>query len=147
MRNLDSWVKRSWSSAPAVLQHERTQRPCPRGLRAPDQYRTEELIEEIRKFRVLWNRDARGFYSPHSRFAAYKQVADKMNRRFPELRPWSAEEIDFHWRILVQYEFACLVEHRNGDKPHSFTCRFKLMSFMEAGLRACTDFRTFVPRL
>ncbi|KAH7713712.1 hypothetical protein AAVH_18946 [Aphelenchoides avenae] len=149
MRNLDGWVKRLSSSARAVLQNDgRSAAPkCSRGLRAPGDYRTNELIEEVRNRRVLWCRDARAYKSSALRYGAYKRVAEALNRRFPEVRPWSAEEVDFHWRTLVQYQYACLKEHGAGEKPHSSTCRFEQMSFIDGYLSVCSDFRTIVPRM
>lgn len=82
-----------------------------------------------------------------TRRAAYKRVAEAMNRRFPDLRRWYPEEVDFHWRLLVQYQYACLHEHGHCGKPHSFTCRFESMSFVDAGLRVCDNFRTLLPRI
>lgn len=152
MRTLDSWLSRSVSSsAPDSLRTDAADEPPParrpRGLRAPDQYRTNELIEEIRKNRVLWSRDARGFRSQTARTAAYKRVAAAMNRRFPDVRPWHAEEVQHHWRLLVQYQYACVSEHGQNGKPHSFTCRHDQMSFMNDALRAYNDWRSFVFRM
>jgi hypothetical protein len=149
MRNLDSWLARTSSSAPELMQNDPTNRAPspkrPRGLRAPSDFRTNELIDELREKRVLWCPEARGFYSSTARKAAYKSVADAMNRCFPELRPWHYEEVDGHWRLLCQYQYACLTEHGPNGKPHTFTCRFERMSFMDASLRACTNWRTFIP--
>lgn len=151
MRNLDSWVQRAACSTPAVLESDKAdntpQSKCPRGLRSPDQFRTDELIGEIRKHRVLWSRSARRFHSPTVRDAAYRRVAIAMNRRFPELRPWCAEEVESHWRLLVQYEYACFVEHGPDGKSHSFTCRLSQMSFMRPELSSLINWYTFIPRI
>lgn len=151
MRSLDSWVKRMSCSAPAVVQtgpaHDKQSHKRPRGLRASDQYHTDDLVEEVRKHRVLWSRDTRGFHSTTARSAAYKRVANAMNRRFPNLRPWHSEEVRHHFRILVQYQYACLFEHGNGKKPYSITCRRDLMSFLDTELLSVVDWRTFVSRL
>ncbi|KAH7700478.1 nuclease HARBI1-like protein [Aphelenchoides avenae] len=53
-----------------------------RGIRASDQYRTEDLVGEVRKHRVLWSREAREFHSTAARSMAYKRVADAMNAAF-----------------------------------------------------------------
>ncbi|KAH7712367.1 hypothetical protein AAVH_20276 [Aphelenchoides avenae] len=149
MRTLDSWVKRASCSAPARMQHAERQPTSkrPRGLRAPEQYRTDKLIEEVRKNRVLWCRESRGFYSKAARGAAFKRVASAMNRRFPDLRPWHEDEVESHWFLLLSYRLACLREHGPNGKPHSFTCHLERMSFVDAGLRSCSDFQTFMPRL
>ncbi|KAH7715307.1 hypothetical protein AAVH_17312 [Aphelenchoides avenae] len=152
MRTLDKWLKCTPYSAPAVMQAASSgNSPASKrslGLRAPADYRTEQLIEEIRKNRVLWNRDARGFYSPTARGSAYKRVAVAMNRRFPEVRPWHFEEVQHHWRLLVQYQYACMLEHGPEDKPHSFTCRQEHMSWMNSVLISWgTDWRTFIAHL
>ncbi|KAH7701837.1 hypothetical protein AAVH_31026 [Aphelenchoides avenae] len=119
----------------------------PRGFRAPDHYRTEQLIEEVRKNRVLWCRAARGFYSTSARLAAYNRVADAMNRQFPDLRPWHGVEVQHHFRLLSQYQYACLTEHGPSGKPHCFTCRSDQMSFMNAELLPLTDWTKFIARL
>lgn len=154
MRNLDSWIKRGGCSAPAVLQSNTAERlpsseaaKHPRGFRSPGHYRTEELIEEVRMTRVPWCRADRGFYSPAARLSAYKRVADAMNRRFPELRPWHHVEVKQHFRVLAQYQYACLKEHGPGGKPHSSTCRLAQMSFMNADLLSITDWYTFIALL
>lgn len=152
MHSLDAWVKRASSSAPAASDSDSTDGKAdikrPRGLRAPDDYRTVELIEKVHKKQVLWNRSARGFYSPPARNEAHKQVARALNHRFPGLRVWCKEEVESNWRLLVQYEFACSREHGpSSEKPHSFSCRGVHMSFMRAQLAGCTDYQTVIPRI
>lgn len=150
MRNLDSWLSRASASAPVGMQHTAADRPPPtkrlRGLRSPGDYRTDDLIDEVRKNRVIWSRDAKGFYSPAARGKAFERVAEALNRRFPELRPWTDEEVERHWRLLLYYHLACLREHGPGGKSHSFSCHSDRLSFMNDGMRACSDFTTFVPR-
>lgn len=73
-------------SAPAVVQtghaHDKHSFKRSRGIRASDQYRTEDLVGEVRKHRVLWSREAREFHSTAARSMAYKRVADAMNAAF-----------------------------------------------------------------
>lgn len=149
MRNLDSWVTRLASSAPAIVEHDHatTSNTRWRGFRSANHYRPEELIEEVRKNRVLWSRTARGFYTPTARRAAYKKVANAMSRRFPELNLWHHLEVQHHFRLLVQYHYAYLTEHGPDGKPHSFTCRSEHMSFMNYDLTNLVDCRTFMDHL
>lgn len=149
MRNLDSWVKRPPCSAPAVLDLADRPPPVKRRcvLRSREQFRVDELIEEVRKKRQLWCRAARGFYSPAARDDAYKRVAAALTSRFPQLPPWYEEEVESHWRCIIRSEFACMKEHGGNGKPHSFTCRLAQMSFLRAELIGCTNCETFVPRI
>lgn len=153
MGPLDKWLKSASASAPAELDHANRPPPSKRRrvtLRSAGQFRTDELIEAVRKNRVLWSREARGFYSPAARDAAYKRVAASLNRLFPDLPPWNKEEVESHWRLIVQTQFACLQEHgKKGAATHCRFpqwCRFDKVSFLNGGLSACSDWQTFIPR-
>ncbi|KAH7716836.1 hypothetical protein AAVH_15723 [Aphelenchoides avenae] len=150
MNTLDNWVKRSSASAPEVVHADSATASTPTKrrrsyLRSNPNFRTEEMIEEVHKVRVLWSREARGFHSKAVRHAAYKRVAATMNRRFPELPPWDAFEVNHHWRLLVQQQLACFTLHDGPNaKPHSTFCRHKQMSWMNDSLQGITDWHKFI---